>query len=192
MPAPSLDDLIDHVPIRWPFIGPWLEEHRSSEPLTAEALLDLPYAESDLEGEEHEALHEWLEAAAVWGITRWIESEAIDAEGWCRRAVLSSWEVWSSLAPHASEVVSVATNANASREALEAAEAAYRRFERHGPPPPYVGHFHAALVSLLRYRLMRATDLVPECLARACCGPDGTRRTAAIAACRLDPWSGGR
>jgi hypothetical protein len=182
MPAPSFADLVDHVPSEWPNVQEWLGAHATDEPLDVVALLDLTYRDSDLEDEEHESLVEWFEAATAWGLLRLIENDGIDAERWCREAVREAWTVWQVPAAHAAAVVAVAVDPSATKEAIAGAKKEYDAWSTHGPPPPYVGHFHGALASLLRYRLERTPSEAAECLVRACVGTDGQRRSAAIAA----------
>ena len=81
----------------------------------------------------------------------------------------------------------VATDPAAARDALEAARGAHRALPTHTSPPPWIGHFHAALFELFDGRLTtdaaRRTRLA-SCLRFACVAPDGSRRAAEIAALR--------
>jgi hypothetical protein len=200
MPTPSLNELLDRVPLGSAAAGEHLSNTFATradadEPVSIPVLLDLLYdlTFDDLEDDDCEEIRMWCERALRIGLAQLFETENIDSIAWCARAVRCSWGFWKATIVNAvthdavmvERIVDAATALSSSREQLESALRDYTSQPSHTSPPPYIGHFYGGLDELLHGRLdheRERLDHVASCLSFACVMPDGSRRAADIAA----------
>jgi hypothetical protein len=124
-----------------------------------------------------------------------LEQDEQAALRWCSKAVRRAWSWWrpalAGSPRHEIEAVesqvAIATGESAAMELLQRARRATSDLPTRGAPPPYAGHFYAALQELLDARLAfpaQRSMHIAECLSFCCVHPDGSRRASEIAACQ--------
>jgi hypothetical protein len=191
----SINDLLQLAAPGYPQIYDWIEKHLLAEsngrdpakPLTVEEILHFGIGvDLDVDSdEEAEVFTDWFEQVRHGALVRLVERD--DGFDWAVAGVrlASSW--WLPVLEPArspERMLAIAADPGASPDALAQARLDFIAL-RQGPPPPWVGHFYAAVGALLDTRLAKhpAARLshLADCVSFACVAPDGSNRAAAIA-----------
>lgn len=207
--GPSFEEIVEHFAPASYTVTTWVEELREfyrdsarslDAPLELVTLMNFGYeigTPTGEEGEPFESLEEFVENAHLWGINRWL-TRAADFTPAVERVLAAVELAGTWWIPVIGAVDQTRANAlealllearrcvhdpKLSRSALETALATRSGLPPSRPPPAYVGHFCGAVMGLLEALVASPVSLeLAESLSYAVVAPDGSRRSAAIAA----------